>query len=62
MIVCRHRSSNEAKDRQERPFALAYLPLMQPDGTAIRDGEHSLCVYKVCRRAPAHRYRIVSRE
>ncbi|CAG7727806.1 unnamed protein product [Allacma fusca] len=43
----KHRSSSETKDRQEKPFALAYIPLRNPDGTAISDDEHSLNVYKL---------------
>ena len=41
------RSSNEPKDKQEKPFALAFVPLRNADGTAIADGQHELMVYKV---------------
>ncbi|PSN51994.1 Dedicator of cytokinesis protein 1 [Blattella germanica] len=43
----KHRSSNEAKDRTEKPFALSYVKLMQENGTTLKDTEHELLVYKV---------------
>ncbi|XP_050681887.1 dedicator of cytokinesis protein 1 isoform X2 [Leptidea sinapis] len=47
VFLCRHRSSNEAKDRSERNFALAYLRLMQREGTTVPDAQHHLAVYKI---------------
>ncbi|XP_073963645.1 dedicator of cytokinesis protein myoblast city [Choristoneura fumiferana] len=47
VFLCRHRSSNEAKDRSERHFALSYLRLMQREGTTTPDRQHVLCVYKI---------------
>ncbi|XP_071445315.1 dedicator of cytokinesis protein 1 isoform X2 [Hetaerina americana] len=43
----KHRSSNEAKDRTERPFAMSFVNLMQADGTTLFDMQHELLVYKV---------------
>ncbi|KAJ8709629.1 hypothetical protein PYW08_009633 [Mythimna loreyi] len=51
VFMCRHRSSNEAKDRAERHFALSYLRLMQREGTTTPDTQHNLCVYKIDKRA-----------
>lgn len=51
VFLCRHRSSNEAKDRAERHFALSYLRLMQREGTTTPDTQHNLCVYKIDKRA-----------
>ncbi|CAG9794914.1 unnamed protein product, partial [Diatraea saccharalis] len=47
VFLCRHRSSNEAKDRTEKHFALSYLRLMQREGTTTPDTNHNLCVYKI---------------
>ena len=43
----KHRSSNEAKDKTEKPFALSYVKLMQGNGTTLKDTRHELLVYKV---------------
>lgn len=43
----KHRSSNEAKDRAEKPFALSYVKLMQNDGTTLHHTSHKLLVYKI---------------
>nr|XP_034837145.1 dedicator of cytokinesis protein 1 [Maniola hyperantus] len=47
VFLCRHRSSNEAKDRAEKHFALSYLRLMQKEGTTTPDTQHNLAVYKI---------------
>lgn len=43
----KHRSSNEAKDKSEKPFALSYVKLMQRNGTTLQDTRHELLVYKL---------------
>ena len=43
----RHMGRNDVKDRP-KPIALAFLKLVNIfDGTAVRDGDHNLCVYKI---------------
>lgn len=41
------RSTNDLKDKNEKPFALSYMKLMQSNGTTLKNTEHDLIVYKV---------------
>lgn len=34
-FLFKHRSSNEQKDRAEKPFGMSYIKLMQNNGTTI---------------------------
>uniref|UniRef100_A0A5F8G6Z5 Dedicator of cytokinesis 5 n=1 Tax=Monodelphis domestica TaxID=13616 RepID=A0A5F8G6Z5_MONDO len=42
----RHRSSQESRDKSERAFGVAFVKLMNPDGTTLQDGRHNLVIYK----------------
>ncbi|XP_032683602.1 dedicator of cytokinesis protein 1-like, partial [Odontomachus brunneus] len=46
-FVFKHRSSNEAKDLTEKPFALSYIRLMQRNGTTLLDIKHEMLVYEL---------------
>ncbi|XP_034662928.1 dedicator of cytokinesis protein 1 isoform X1 [Drosophila subobscura] len=46
-FTLKHRSSNEQRDRQDKSFVLAYVRLMQANGTTITQGQHVLAVYKI---------------
>ncbi|XP_026809422.1 dedicator of cytokinesis protein 1 isoform X2 [Rhopalosiphum maidis] len=46
-FMFKHRSSNETKDKNEKPFALSFVKLMQDNGTTLRDTSHELLVYKI---------------
>lgn len=43
----KHRSSNEVKDKSEKPFGLSYVRLMQDNGTTLQHKCHQLVVYKI---------------
>ncbi|XP_037077483.1 dedicator of cytokinesis protein 1-like, partial [Pollicipes pollicipes] len=43
----KHRSNNEVKDKTEKPFGLAYVNLIQKNGTTLKNTRHELNVYKV---------------
>lgn len=43
----KHRSSNETKDKSEKPFAMSYVRLMQDNGTTLQHDCHCLIVYKI---------------
>lgn len=43
----KHRSSNETKDKSEKPFGLSYVRLMQDNGTTLQHKCHQLIVYKI---------------
>ncbi|CAF1021225.1 unnamed protein product, partial [Didymodactylos carnosus] len=46
-FLFRQRHTNEIKDKAEKPFALAFLPLIEKAGTVIQDGIRHLIVYKM---------------
>ncbi|XP_045475282.1 dedicator of cytokinesis protein 1 isoform X5 [Harmonia axyridis] len=43
----KHRSSNEAKDKSEKPFAMSFVRLMEENGTTLSNVKHNLIVYKI---------------
>lgn len=46
-FMFKHRSSNDSKDKNEKPFALSYVKLQQDNGTTLQQGNHQLVVYKI---------------
>ncbi|XP_042238025.1 dedicator of cytokinesis protein 1-like isoform X2 [Homarus americanus] len=43
----RHRSTNDVKDKNEKPFSMSFVKLMQSNGTTLLNTEHELIVYKI---------------
>ena len=39
--------SFSAKDKNEKPFAMAFIKLLNKNGTTLKDQEHDLLLYKV---------------
>ncbi|KAL7025418.1 hypothetical protein ACKWTF_013468 [Chironomus riparius] len=46
-FLFKHRSSNESKDKNEKPFAMSFVKLQQDNGTTLQQGTHQLVVYKL---------------
>jgi len=46
-FMFKHRSSNESKDKNEKPFAMSFVKLQQDNGTTLQQGNHQLVVYKI---------------
>lgn len=47
LFMFKHRSSSDAKDRAEKPFAMSFVKLMQENGTTLNDEVHELLVYRL---------------
>ncbi|CRL05400.1 CLUMA_CG018000, isoform B [Clunio marinus] len=46
-FMFKHRSSNESKDKNEKPFAMSYLKLQHDSGTTLQQDKHTLVVYRI---------------
>lgn len=46
-IFYKHRSSNDTKDKNEKPFAFSFVKLMNENGTTLEDCLHELLIYKI---------------
>ncbi|XP_066966939.1 dedicator of cytokinesis protein 1 isoform X9 [Macrobrachium rosenbergii] len=43
----KHRSTNDVKDKSEKPFSMSFVKLMQENGTTLFNTEHDLIIYKI---------------
>ncbi|XP_068248219.1 dedicator of cytokinesis protein 2 isoform X7 [Palaemon carinicauda] len=43
----KHRSTNDVKDKSEKPFSMSFVKLMQENGTTLSNIEHELIIYKI---------------
>ncbi|KAK3597762.1 hypothetical protein CHS0354_006119 [Potamilus streckersoni] len=46
-FLFKHKSTSDAKDKSEKPFAMSFVKLMNKNGTTLKDEEHELLVYKI---------------
>ncbi|XP_063609034.1 dedicator of cytokinesis protein 1-like isoform X2 [Penaeus indicus] len=46
-FIFKHRSTNDVKDKNEKPFAMSFMKLMQDNGTTVLNTEHELIIYKI---------------
>ncbi|KAL3864490.1 hypothetical protein ACJMK2_006169 [Sinanodonta woodiana] len=46
-FLFKHKSTSDAKDKSEKPFAMSFIKLMNKNGTTLKDEEHELLVYKI---------------